>query len=342
MKPAEIVQRAVDHVQNAPYVPAPGGPVENDFLTEEEAQNCVVGLLQHKDLYVQRVGACAWKASRRIAVNRGVTLPDDSLFWEVSSAFIHEVRMADHPHAGILCSKIMFAVKWAHDAFTKLILGERYAAALMSTHVTADIGDVPLGWQAFLVVVPGQLLSEFDRIGFVWSPHLEGQDAKARLLFYSAARDDIPIMIKTATTVEKLLLEPVASTGNVGDPLSDREERIVTLAQRLVCGALLTCAHTTNWRQQKMPIKFGKLPRIGPPEHRVVMVGKPMTLDVRPAVRSYLAGSSAPPAVQSLVRGHYKRQVVGIGRGGRRVIWIEPYWRGPEEAPILTRPRRVG
>lgn len=48
-----------------------------------------------------------------------------------------------------------------------------------------------------------------------------------------------------------------------------------------------------------------------------------------------------PPAIQRLVRGHHKRQVVGIGRSGRRVIWIEPYWRGPEDAPILTRPYKV-
>lgn len=27
---------------------------------------------------------------------------------------------------------------------------------------------------------------------------------------------------------------------------------------------------------------------------------------------------------------------------GRKVIWIEPYWRGPEEAPILARPFKVG
>jgi hypothetical protein len=40
--------------------------------------------------------------------------------------------------------------------------------------------------------------------------------------------------------------------------------------------------------------------------------------------------------------GHYKRQVVGTGRHGRQIIWIEPYWRGPENAPILARPWRIG
>jgi hypothetical protein len=68
-----------------------------------------------------------------------------------------------------------------------------------------------------------------------------------------------------------------------------------------------------------------------------------MALDCRPAVHRYMGGSaSAPPAVQSIVRGHFKRQVVGISRAGRRVIWIEPYWRGPEDAPILARPYKIG
>jgi hypothetical protein len=52
--------------------------------------------------------------------------------------------------------------------------------------------------------------------------------------------------------------------------------------------------------------------------------------DVRQAMRDYAAGVRGSPSVRSLVRGHYKRQAHGPNRSDRRLIWISPYWRGPD------------
>ena len=68
--------------------------------------------------------------------------------------------------------------------------------------------------------------------------------------------------------------------------------------------------------------------------------------DMLPAVGNPLAKISDQSSLKELGKTpslyNRKRQVVGIGRTGRKVIWVEPYWRGPEEAPILTRPYHVG
>jgi hypothetical protein len=34
-------------------------------------------------------------------------------------------------------------------------------------------------------------------------------------------------------------------------------------------------------------------------------------------------------------------QVVGVGRLGRKKIWIKPFWKGKADAPILTHARRI-
>lgn len=44
--------------------------------------------------------------------------------------------------------------------------------------------------------------------------------------------------------------------------------------------------------------------------------------------------------VRTLVSGHWRNQVCGVGGLDRKTIWIEPHWRGPEAAP-LTEKRAV-
>jgi hypothetical protein len=44
---------------------------------------------------------------------------------------------------------------------------------------------------------------------------------------------------------------------------------------------------------------------------------------------------------RQLVSGHWKVQHHGPGRSQRRIIWIEPYWRGPDFADIVNHARLV-
>jgi hypothetical protein len=39
-------------------------------------------------------------------------------------------------------------------------------------------------------------------------------------------------------------------------------------------------------------------------------------------------------SVRTIVRGHWRKQACGPGMADRKVIWIRPHWRGPEDAPI--------
>lgn len=51
-------------------------------------------------------------------------------------------------------------------------------------------------------------------------------------------------------------------------------------------------------------------------------------------------GEGDPLLVRTLVTGHWRNQPHGAGKTQRRLQWIEPFWRGPEDAPIST-PVRV-
>jgi hypothetical protein len=228
---------------------------------------------------------------------------------------------------------LAFGQMWADGAYPKLVTSHKYAAALMCTTTRKeDVEDVPVPWKAFLVVVPDGLLGDFDRLR-VWF-----KDATAVITVCSASRNIVPLHLSL----------PVADIFAAdGDDHDDRvaeiDARIACAARRLVAGLLLAMQHTNNFRNTLHPAKERGTGRTGEPTHRVVFVGRPITVDCRRGLASYIhGGRHAPPSVQVLVRGHYKRQVIGVARTGRKVIWIEPYWRGPEEAPILTHPYQVG
>ena len=44
-------------------------------------------------------------------------------------------------------------------------------------------------------------------------------------------------------------------------------------------------------------------------------------------------GTGAPLAVRFIVRGHWRNQPHGPGRTLRKMTWIQPHWKGPEDAP---------
>lgn len=116
------------------------------------------------------------------------------------------------------------------------------------------------------------------------------------------------------------------------------------LLRNLVKGACIVLEGTGP----KTPSKGGKWSsslrgKNGPPEGVQYELGKEVAIDLRQELRRVLGGSreGASPAVQFLVRGHWRNQAHGEGRALRRRQWIEPFWKGPEEARALLRGHAV-
>ncbi len=74
-----------------------------------------------------------------------------------------------------------------------------------------------------------------------------------------------------------------------------------------------------------------------------IRLTRDVLVDARAGLRAYCLGTTGTsPTVQVLVRGHYRRQPCGAGGLERRIIQIEPYWRGPEDGPIGVRSHVLG
>lgn len=248
---------------------------------------------------------------------------------------------------------------------------DTYAAALAATSMPMELcADLSMPWSAFRVDLPlgmfksalGNAYSHallFRADGMPLSFQVEkGVDAPSldvpvytlRLLFEDATVVSDGVEPEIAAWARKPLHDFLFTTDpshheEGHESMDDVDTRLLATVKRLVVGMLWTMQHTTNWREVGRPTK-PRSPftsgRFGPPAHRTYVIGSPIDLDVREAVAEYIAKGGTSPKVQSLVRGHYKRQPYGPGRAARKVVWVQPYWRGPEDAPIVARPYRVG
>lgn len=248
-----------------------------------------------------------------------------------------------------------FAAKWAVHAFQRITTTHTYAAALMCSDADREVlDDLEIQWHAFMVCVPNGLLPYMDARGVEQEYNrllVASFDSGARLILLNQngfrEEDRFSLTVFDAPTLADLLDVSIDRHGPFeGQP--DRLPRLVVMAKRLVAGLLLALQHQNNFKSKTYPAREtrrGREPHTEP-AHRVVFVGAPLKVDCRAKVADYIQhghrrGKNTPPQVQFIVRGHYKRQVVGVGRTGRKVIWIHPFWKGAEDAPILTRPKKI-
>lgn len=129
------------------------------------------------------------------------------------------------------------------------------------------------------------------------------------------------------------------------------EEAVATLKFVLNLALYLSWPDTGDPMPEVVADKFkdlqSRLKRLpkGPKRDRVKEQLKTTFAERRILVGTHLprvefGGDGIPVTVRTLVAGHWKHQPYGQGRAERRLIRIEPYWRGPLDAPD-SKPTRV-
>lgn len=73
------------------------------------------------------------------------------------------------------------------------------------------------------------------------------------------------------------------------------------------------------------------------PPYTSYEVQSSIKINLQHAMRDYVRHGGSAPTVQTMAAGHWKRVAYGHGHALRRLQHIEPYWRGPIDAPVSTR-----
>jgi hypothetical protein len=249
------------------------------------------------------------------------------------------------------------SARWADQAFPTIQMGHKYASALMSTSVSAeDVAELQAPFKAFMIDVPDKLLPVEDpKTGKLFDIHFilaqQLVDHRGSLVWNYVAMAEHVSLWRHGLTNEMLaenrdLPEGAIDWGtySFGLPTDDRDERLSFLIGRLIVNTCLAMATEDNVRATGKTHLVGHrhLRECPEPLVRTYVIGKPLTLDCREGIHRYLNGQTrvgSSPTVQVLVTGHWKGQPYGPRNTLRKRIWRQPFWRGPEDAPILVRPR---
>lgn len=244
---------------------------------------------------------------------------------------------------------VSHAARWARSGLPAIVTPHKLAASMMESNVSSSsLKDVRLPWPAFLVEIPDGLgfenrwviATEFVDGGEHWLS-IFGLSDKGRMIYM--VTPPAPTMAESLQRAASHLRDddPTRWAANLDDKPHD-----VGVSRQQAAIARLVLGICVEMSQKKIRDQI----RVGPPAvDKIAMKrGKPKAwvfkltrdvhVDARPMVRAYLAGHEGRTlGVQTMVRGHYKRQPYGEKNLLRRWVFIEPYWRGPEDAPMALR-----
>ncbi len=241
---------------------------------------------------------------------------------------------------------------WAKNGFPFVhIRDAKWCASLCATSVPPELAEmIAPPWSCFRIAIPQGLLSvELDTDGeraedctrlmamyddnAEWTLVLEGS---SRIMHLTGER--------TSQLCEAIDVEKRNIAHDPGLALTDRDGRVMRLAARLVLAVCISMDRKEEWPEPTRK----RLSLLGPgrqakdPVVRQYVLRPPVRVrvDARKAIKAYVTGTrkGAAPSVQIMIPGHWKNQPHGPRSSLRKFIHIEPYWRGPADAPIAVRP----
>lgn len=253
-------------------------------------------------------------------------------------------------------------ITWARSGFPTIALGTKRASKWAAMTLPPEhVADLAWPWQSFMIRLPVGLIeiasSEDDTIAEpVEALHVAV--VPPGILITREGGTDVGIIVtlhgirgtQVSRRAPPLRLADAAEI--VADehqddilPMTTLDERALILATRIVIGAVIEMDRKEHKEkretEQSSHPSGGRSNKRGQPVLWAFQFKDDIDVDCREWVRSYMRGDAKELALQTMVRGHHKRQRCGPRGEQRKWIAIEPYWRGPEDAPIAVRSHRV-
>ena len=266
---------------------------------------------------------------------------------------------------------VLIGGRWGLSGYPVFQLTHRLAATLMATSVSVDaLEAVRCPFYGVTVRIPPDLLYIANRAdqpesavllsftSYAFSENQRASDEPADLTgpreprwAYCLSTNPVPIteddMRKDGLSVwafhvnqSKLLADDLPRTWDAL-PRTSMDTRADALARRLMLGLCLWCSDPKKlgepMQSKRRSSERGRTADTLP-DFKTWYLGREIKVDqnVIEAVRSFSREGGSSPKVQCLVSGHWKRQQHGPGRSLRKLIHVEPYWRGPLDAPVIS------
>lgn len=258
-----------------------------------------------------------------------------------------------------------FARDWAASGFQQVVVGDRLFASLAATRMPAEVvPDIGLPWDCFIVRVPDRFRVSMKGMHRENGENVAGyEDAIGYLrvrkcittgrFVFSVIGEVLPWagMHASFGSVGDLLVEHTRAAGDfkgngfvaVGaseDWSSHRENlEIGDIMRRAVVGVVLEMMSPKSHRTTGLRTHAAGRGSMRPLAGVTTRLTRDVLVDCRDWVDAKLRGERArgPVGVQTFVEGYWRNQPCGPKQSLRRLVQVEPHWRGPADAPIAVR-----
>lgn len=237
----------------------------------------------------------------------------------------------------------MFGTRWKLNGFPVFKPTHKLAASLMATHVPSDhLDEIKTPFSSFLIEVPQGLIPgcPVTHMGVIHSDTSETCDGSRFRYWVVRMTHNVANIFDGMEFGSLAEFEENSERLGVGDKLLARlvinvmieaeqpsvREEILKVRKRLKDGE-----EPSVQKQKKVKKEDAAAKAWG------IDLRRDIKVDVRTWVSDYVKHGGKSPSVQTLVRGHQKRQRHGSRGELRKWIHIAPYWRGPEDAPVVVR-----
>ena len=313
-------------------------------MSEIQVRHPAMSPDESPDKRLVEIAKVAWKHVKEL---KGV---DDFRALEMLLAASHYWLGELHAFQTLLA---LGTAKWCHAGFPVVTLSEDLLFSLLATKVPWSVADrVQMPWPSFLVKLPPGVLfledlnnkpstlvhvlmhtakihrdRQQEELTLRWGYH--GMDAAGFSLDHSGPKEYLWDEKDEASPMSGLL-------GMYEQTGSDLRTQV--LLRRLMVNVCLSLSDRTHWKLHTRS-QLGKLRQSKDPIRREYVYVGEVKYRASQDVRDYCAGTGRLSALtqQSMVAGHWKQVVCGHRGQSRREQWIQPYWRGPEDAPIAVR-----
>jgi len=244
---------------------------------------------------------------------------------------------------------------WAACSYPTVRMGHKLAASLMFTK-PGKKQRIRFPWPSFRLEVPEGVLSvpadAVGKEGYITDVHvhrIEDEELGCGLWVLRLAGKGVGSASMFTDTLVTPLLD-VGSMLHIGEKTSKAMGRFYVMLLNLLYGTSLFLT-----KAKKTTVHVGGAKRRGGKRRKAkgvtaevytlapgIDVGEDLRRQVRSFVHGERVGAGGRLTMQFVVCGHYRRQAYGPGWSRRKIIWIKPFWKGPEKAVALIREYDLG
>lgn len=258
---------------------------------------------------------------------------------------------------------ILHNYRWAEAGFPTVKVSPKFAAASMCTKALPEVlDDLKPPWRGFVIEMPREeVLYQFNSEGkpmpvalilVLWADNYNSEtNADGNWSVILVSESDGLCTHRTRSRSRNLC--EIYSEADDPVPwvtMENKDDQSLMLAGRVVVSTIcaLTNPETVVHSNSEVHRRWNQHPSrrlCDEPEARIFQITAPVNLDLVDFVRDYQldtkGGKTWKLTTQRMVCGHHKMQPFGKGHSQRKKIWIQPYWKGPSDAPIAVRPHKL-